>query len=89
MDYRGKYEKDDLGFTRYLDADYVHATFIDKLRDMITSEDMIPLMQELEKNKPWVKQVTKLLQGDETLFSLPRLQKGLYALLDSEEKDDA
>ena len=69
LDYRGKYEKDDLGFTRYLDADYVHATFIDKLRDMITSEDMIPLMQELEKNKPWVKQVTKLLQDDETLFS--------------------
>ena len=69
LDYRGKYEKDDLGFIRYLDADYVHATFIDKLRDMITSEDMIPLMQELEKNKPWVKQVTKLLQGDETLFS--------------------
>ena len=69
LDYRGKYEKDDLGFTRYLDADYVHATFIDKLRDMITSEDMIPLMQELEKNKPWVKQVIKLLQSDETLFS--------------------
>ena len=69
LDYRGKYEKDDLGFTRYLDADYVHATFIDKLKDMITSEDMIPLMQELEKNKPWVKQVTKLLQSDETLFS--------------------
>ena len=69
LDYRGKYEKDDLGFTRYLDADYVHATFIDKLKDMITSEDMIPLMQELEKNKPWVKQVIKLLQGDETLFS--------------------
>lgn len=69
LDYRGKYEKDDLGFTRYLDADYVHAVFIDKLRDMITSEDMIPLMQELEKNKPWVKQVIKLLQGDETLFS--------------------
>ena len=69
LDYRGKYEKDDLGFTRYLDADYVHATFIDKLKDMITSEDMIPLMQELEKNKPWVRQVTKLLQGDETLFS--------------------
>ena len=69
LDYRGKYEKDDLGFPRYLDADYVHAVLIDKLRDMITSEDMIPLMQELEKNKPWVKQVIKLLQKDETLFS--------------------
>lgn len=69
LDYRGKYEKDDLGFTRYLDADYVHATFIDKLRNMINSDDMLPLMQDLQRIKPWVKQVTKLLQGNETLFS--------------------
>lgn len=69
LDYRGKYEKDDLGFTRYLDADYVHATLIDKLRNMITSDDMLPLMQDLQRTKPWVKQVTKLLQNDETLFS--------------------
>ena len=69
LDYRGKYEEDDLGFQRYLDADYVHATFVDKLRDMINSDDMLPLMQDLQKIKPWVKQVTKLLQGDETLFS--------------------
>lgn len=69
LDYRGKYEKDDLGFTRYLDADYVHATFIEKLRNMINSDDMLPLMQDLQRIKPWVKQVTKLLQGDETLFS--------------------
>lgn len=69
LDYRGKYEKDDLGFTRYLDADYVHATFIDKLRNMINSDDMLPLMQDLQRIKPWVKQVTKLLQSDETLFS--------------------
>lgn len=69
LDYRGKYEKDDLGFTRYLDADYVHATFIDKLKDMINSDDMIPLMEDLQRIKPWVKQVTKLIQGDETLFS--------------------
>lgn len=69
LDYRGKYEKDDLGFTRYLDADYVHATFIDKLRNMINSDDMLPLMQDLQRIKPWVKQITKLLQDDETLFS--------------------
>lgn len=69
LDYRGKFEKDDLGFPRYLDANYVHATLIDKLKDMITAEDMIPMLQELEKTKPWVKQVTKLLQKDETLFS--------------------
>ena len=69
LDYEGMYEEDDLGNLRYLDADYVHAVFIDKLRDMITSEDMIPLMQELEKNKPWVAQVRELLEEDETLFS--------------------
>ena len=69
LDYEGMYEEDDLGNLRYLDADYVHATFIDKLKDMITSEDMIPLMKELEKNKPWVAQVRELLENDETLFS--------------------
>lgn len=69
LDYRGKYEKDDLGFPRYLDADYVHATLIDKLRYMINSDDMIPLLQDLERIKPWVRQVTKLLQGNETLYS--------------------
>ncbi len=69
LDYEGMYEEDDLGNLRYLDADYVHATFIDKLKDMITSEDMIPLMRELEKNKPWVAQVRELLESNETLFS--------------------
>ena len=69
LDYEGMYEEDDLGNLRYLDADYVHAVFIDKLKDMITSEDMIPLMREIEKNKPWVSQVRELLEEDETLFS--------------------
>lgn len=69
LDYEGMYEEDDLGNLRYLDADYVHATLIDKLRDMITSEDMIPLIQELERNKPWVTQVRELLEKDDTLFS--------------------
>lgn len=36
---------------------------------MINSDDMIPLMEDLQKIKPWVKQVTKLIQGDEILFS--------------------
>ena len=69
LDYEGMYEEDDLGNLRYLDADYVHATLIDKLRDMITSEDMIPLIRELERNKPWVTQVRELLEEDDTLFS--------------------
>lgn len=69
LDYEGMYEEDDLGFTRYLDADYVHATLIDKLRNMINSDDMIPLLENVSKIKPWVNQVIELLQGDETLFS--------------------
>ena len=69
LDYEGMYEEDDLGFTRYLDADYVHATLIDKLRNMINSDDMIPLLENEAKIKPWVNQIIELLQGDETLFS--------------------
>lgn len=69
LDYEGMYEEDDLGNPRYLDADYVHATFIDKLRNMINSDDMIPLLENVAKIKPWVNQVIEILQGDETLFS--------------------
>lgn len=69
LDYNGKREQDDLGFSRYLDPSYVVYTLLDKLSNMMTSEDMIPLLQELSQRRPWVKQVIKLLQKDETLFS--------------------
>lgn len=69
LDYEGMYEEDDLGFKKYLDADYVHATLIDMLRNMINSDDMIPLLENVAKIKPWVNQIIELLQDDETLFS--------------------
>lgn len=69
LDYEGMYEEDDLGNLRYLDANYVHATLIDKLKDMISSEDMILLLKELEKNKPWVSQIIEILEENDTLFS--------------------
>lgn len=69
LDYRGKYEKDDLGNNRYLDANYVHAVLIDKLRYMVTSEDMVPLLEDLAKLKPWVKQIIKIVNSDDSLFS--------------------
>lgn len=69
LDYEGMYEEDDLGFKKYLDADYVHATLIDKLRNMINSDNMIPLLEDVAKIKPWVNQIIELLQDDETLFS--------------------
>lgn len=69
LDYEGYEEEDDLGFKRYLDADYVHATLLDKLRNMITSDDMMPLLSDLEKIRPWVGQVVERLSNDEKLFS--------------------
>lgn len=69
LDYRGKYDKDDLGNLRFLDADYVHATLIDKLKDMITSDDMLPLLETLGATKPWTKQIVKKLQAEPKLFS--------------------
>lgn len=69
LDYRGKYDKDDLGNLRFLDADYVHATLIDKLGDMITSDDMLPLLETLGNTKPWTKQIVRKLQAEPKLFS--------------------
>lgn len=69
LDSEGYIDEDDLGFERCLDADYVHATLLDKLRCMYDSDDMSPLLRDLERNKPWVGQVVELLENDETLFS--------------------
>lgn len=69
LDYRGKFEKDDLGFPRYLDSSYVHATLINSLSNMITAEDMLPMLNDLAKNKVWVRQIIKALEGDEILMS--------------------
>lgn len=69
LDYRGKFEKDDLGFPRYLDSSYVHATLINSLSNMITSEDMFPILNDLSRNKIWVKQIIKTLENDEILKS--------------------
>lgn len=69
LGYDGFIEQDDLGFERYLDPNYVHAVLIDKLKDMIDSSDMLPLLSSLQVTKPWVEQVYELIESDEILFS--------------------
>lgn len=69
LDYEGMIEEDDLGNIRYLDADYVHAALIDKLRYMVTSEDMVPLLEDLAKLKPWVEQIVEVINSDDSIFS--------------------
>lgn len=69
LNYKGKRELDDLGNYRYFDAEFVHATLIDKLRYMTTASDMVPLLEDLARLKPWVKQILKIINNDEILFS--------------------
>lgn len=69
LDRDGMYDEDDLGHLRYLDENYVHAALIDKLRFMVTSDDMIPLLRDFAKTRPWVNQIIEVLEEDETLFS--------------------
>lgn len=68
-DSEGYIEVDDLGYDRYLDPSYVHATLIDGLRYMTSSSEMIPLLEKLSRRKPWVNSIVELLTNDETLFS--------------------
>lgn len=66
---KGRLDRDDLGNVRYLDADYVHAVLVGKLKNMITSDDLIPLLQELSVSKSWVSGIIDLLQNDNVLFT--------------------
>lgn len=65
----GRVETDDLGYKRYLDPGYVHATLINKLRFMQSSQDLIPLLEQLAVNKPWVSGIIHEIESDNSLMS--------------------
>ena len=70
VDYAGKPEKDDLGIQRYLDAEFVHAVLIDKLKDMTSDEDMFPILESLKAQYPWISQIIGKLNKDQRLQSM-------------------
>ena len=68
-DSTGKVDRDDLGDNIYLNAGYVHSELIQALRNMISAEDMIPMLEQLSKKKVWVKQIINELNNDNQLFT--------------------
>lgn len=55
---------DDMSMGVYLNEDEVYSTLKRDLSEMVTSEDIIPLLEESAKTKPWVKQVIQTVKKD-------------------------
>lgn len=68
-DSTGNVDRDDLGDNIYLNAGYVHSELIQTLRNMVSAEDMIPMLEQLSKKKVWVKQIINELNNDNQLFT--------------------
>lgn len=68
-DSTGNVDRDDLGDNIYLNAGYVHSELIQALRNMVSVEDMIPILEQLSKKKVWVKQIINELNNDNQLFT--------------------
>lgn len=68
-DSTGNVDRDDLGDNIYLNAGYVHSELIQALKNMISAEDMIPMLEQLSKKKVWVKQIINELNNDNQLFT--------------------
>lgn len=68
-DSTGNVDRDDLGDNIYLNAGYIHSELIQALRNMISAEDMIPMLEQLSKKKVWVKQIINELNNDNQLFT--------------------
>lgn len=68
-DSTGNVDRDDLGDNIYLNAGYVHSELIQALRNMVSAEDMIPMLEQLSKKKVWVKQIINELNNDNQLFT--------------------
>lgn len=57
--------RDDLGQPVYLDDEYVYVVLANVLNDMVTSRDMMPLLQKAAKTKPWIKDIIGAIEKDE------------------------
>ena len=57
--------RDDLGQPIYLDGEYAYVVLASVLNDMITSKDMLPLLQKAAKTKPWIKDIIGAIENDE------------------------
>lgn len=68
-DSTGNIDRDDLGDNIYLNAGYVHSELIQALRNMVSAEDMISMLEQLSKKKVWVKQIINELNNDNQLFT--------------------
>lgn len=68
-DSTGNVDRDDLGDNIYLNAGYVHSELIQALRNMVSAEDMISMLEQLSKKKVWVKQIINELNNDNQLFT--------------------
>lgn len=69
LDNEGYVETDDLGYPKYLDAEYVHATLMNNLSNMTEAGDMSILLDKLVKTKPWVSGIIDLLNANDNLYS--------------------
>lgn len=64
-DNKGLPLRDDLGQPVYLDGEYAYVELANILNDMISSKDMLPLLQEAAKTKPWIKDIINTAKNDE------------------------
>lgn len=64
-DHNGLPLRDDLGQPVYLDGEYAYVELANILNDMISSKDMLPLLEKAVKTKPWIKDIIDAVNKDE------------------------
>lgn len=56
-DKQGEFILDELGFTSIMNPGYIHAILLDTFQSMTDVEDMMTLLENLSKTKPWARQI--------------------------------
>lgn len=60
---------DDLGYPQTLESSYVFAELISALKSMTSADEMMSLLENLAKRKPWASQVVDAVRNDDQLFT--------------------
>lgn len=64
-DNKGLPLRDDLGQPVYLDGEYAYVELANIFNGMVSSKDMLPLLEKAVKTKPWIKDIIDAVNKDE------------------------
>ena len=78
IDYEGYRLTDDLGMDLFIDPGMAHTLLLERLRGVNSIEDMMNILENMAKARPWVQEIIDRMEGNDEYEKDPQLKSLFY-----------